>query len=228
LAGYWFFPFRPASMVNVTTLASAALENNDFTYCYRWGAVGSQLTYFIVWGPTLLWSAYGGYATNTREVYYLLTWMMWWITAGVVYILRQFSGWSESRPHPECTSDDFGGPSYSTSILAHYLVAMVFHQLYTGHLSSSFTNAWLLLLCIVVPVWLWYTGNASVAQLVQGAGIGSMSGTLFMFLLIFFLLPRFPFIVGETWERVTGLRHGPGLVMTNEYVKPPSQPSAPV
>jgi hypothetical protein len=206
-----------SALANLTVVASSTLQSNSFTMCYRWGQVGYQLTYLIVNAPTLLWAAYGGYATSTRDIYYILMWVMWWITAGIVYILRQFSSWSDSRPHPECTSDDFGGPSWSTAILADYFIAILFHQVYTG-VWTPLTTGWTVLLCCFLPTWLWYTGNASVGQLIQGAGIGALSALLFMYLLIFILLPRFPFIFGELWQRFTGLRHGPTLIIRQEYV----------
>jgi len=212
-------------MANTTAaaLAVSLLQHSSYTYCYRWGAAGEQLTYVVVWAPTLLWSAFGGYAMATREIYYLLFWLMWWITAGLVYVLRQFSSWSQARPHPECTSEEFGGPNYGTSLLAHYLVSNLVHQAYTGSSASGAMGSWVLLLSVLVPVWQWYTGNASVTQLVEGALIGSGTGLVFMMLLIGFLLPRFPYLVGRVWHRVTGLRHQSTLVMQVSYAELPAR-----
>ena len=179
-------------MNSTSAAAATGLGSVIFEYCVRWGAFGRLLTYYITFAPVFLWAGFWGMASFSQEVYYLLLSQEFWVSWAATYVLREFTSWSAARPHPECTSSDFGGPSYIMATLVHYAVAIWLHQLYWRVPVLRFYNLLLLLQIVLSFFWLVFTGNAGLLQVLQGIIVGIVCAAVLGYLLLFAVLPTLP------------------------------------
>lgn len=193
-------------------------ESDTYAFCYRGGDVGRLVTYMAMWTPVFLWSSYTGFASYTRELYFVYQSHTWWVTAGVLYILRNLSEWNAPAPQASCTSADVSGPSYVVALLAHYLLMLALDRVYwRRHVSRTEALAALVLTVSVPGVLLW-SGSVGVPHVVQGALVGtSVALVCSYFLLFFFLYARFALLATGDVARRLSLGHAGPAVMSHFY-----------
>jgi hypothetical protein len=184
------------------------------TFCWRQGwDINGYITKLFLFMPEVLFWGLAGHAFFGRDLYVQAMSWSYWVTALVNVILQRII--REGPPNPSCAQintngavGSFANPAWPIQLATHYIVLITVDRVYWRVRLGIGDALRLLLIFVVLPFVLVFSGNYSWHQALIGVGVGIGTGLYAAHEIIGFWMNRFADMCYSSWLFTTmGYQH---------------------
>lgn len=174
--------------------------------CYKSGTdFNGYLTWFLYNMPITVWYLLSGLAWYSRDTYIQILSSSYWIAALGNYLIAFLT--EELRPNPLCNNQGYGMPSWEAQLAYHFIVIMLAHRIFWIRALGLMDIMRGLILGLLIPFWLVFSGNYSLVQVILGAVVGLVTGAFTVQAVFLFWIDRFQILTAHPILNSWGYKH---------------------